>query len=73
MAYGDVVMSKEGEFLIYCIEMYMDEKNLNGKQVVDLFKEHKVMEYIMSFYEALHTTGDKYIINDIDLFLKAHA
>ena len=64
-------MSKEGSFLIFCLEQYKTAKHLNGKQVMDLFKKYKVSEYIMSCYEALHTTGTRYIIDDIDQYIEA--
>ena len=64
-------MSKEGQFLIYCIEIYKTEKNLKGKEVLAYFNKYGVCDYIRSFYEAMHTTGAKYIVNDIDLFIKA--
>jgi hypothetical protein len=44
---------------------------LTGKQVIDLFKRYGVTDYVMSCYEALHTTGVNYIIEDIDLFVEA--
>ena len=64
-------MSKEGTFLIFCIEEYKAAKNLTGKQVIDLFQRYRVSEYIMSCFEALHTTGTNYIIEDIDLYIDA--
>jgi len=64
-------MSKEGNFLIFCIEQYKVAKNLTGKQVMDLFSRYKVMEYIVSCFEALHTTGTNYIVEDIDLYIEA--
>ncbi len=64
-------MSKEGKFLIFCIEIYRPAKNLTGKQVAKLFREYGIYEYIISCYEALHTTGTNYIINDIDLYIEA--
>ena len=64
-------MSKEGNFLIFCIEQYKNAKNLNGKQVMDLFRQYRISEYIMSCFEALHTTGTNYIIEDIDLYIEA--
>ncbi len=64
-------MSKEGNFTIYCTERYKTEKNLTGKEVSNLFTRYRVWEYIYSCYEALHTTGDKYIIGDIDLYIEA--
>lgn len=64
-------MSKECNFLIYCIEEYKLAKKLTGKQVMDIFKKYKVTDYILSCFEALHTTGSNYIVEDIDLYIKA--
>lgn len=64
-------MSKAGNFLIFCIEQYKSAKNLTGKQVVDLFRKYRVSEYVVSCFEALHTTGTNYIIEDIDLYIEA--
>ena len=64
-------MTKEGKFLIYCIEQYKVAKRLNGKQVSELFTRYRVWEYIHSCFEALHTTGANYIVEDIDLYIEA--
>lgn len=64
-------MSKEGNFLVYCIEQYKSAKGLTGIQVSELFSKYKVWDYIYSCYEALHTTGENYIIADIDLYIEA--
>ncbi len=64
-------MSKEGNFLIFCIEQYKSAKNLNGRQVMDLFRKYRISEYIVSCFDALHTTGTNYIIEDIDLYIEA--
>jgi hypothetical protein len=64
-------MSKEGNFLIFCIEQYKSAKKLNGRQVMDLFRKYRISEYIVSCFEALHTTGTNYIIEDIDLYIEA--
>lgn len=64
-------MSEEANFLIFCIEQYKSAKNLNGKQVMELFRKYKISEYIVSCFEALHTTGTNYIIEDIDLYIEA--
>ena len=62
-------MSKELPFIIYCVEEYKNDKKMSGKEVLSLFNQYSVCEYIKNFYEALHTTGSKYIINDIDLYI----
>ena len=64
-------MSKEGNFLIFCIEQYKSAKKLTGRQVMELFRRYRISEYIMSCFEALHTTGANYIIEDIDLYIEA--
>ncbi len=64
-------MSKEGIFLIYCIEIYKNAKKLNGKEVTELFEKYDVFNYITTFFEALHTTGDQYIIEDIDGYIES--
>lgn len=65
-----MMMSKEGKFLVYCTEQYKSAKGMNGMQVSELFNKYKVWDYIYSCFEALHTTGENYIIEDIDLYIK---
>lgn len=65
-------MSKELPFLILCIEEYKKFKYMSGKEVLDLFNEYNVCEYIIECYESLHTTGMNYIMNDIDEYILSH-
>ncbi len=64
-------MSRQGDFMIYCTEHYKSAKKLTGKQVSELFSRYQVWDYIYSCFEALHTTGVNYIIEDIDLYIDA--
>ncbi|MBQ7646862.1 MAG: DUF3791 domain-containing protein [Clostridia bacterium] len=64
-------MSKELPFYVLCIEEYKNQKHLSGSEVMDLFMKYSVLDYIKSFYEVLHTTGSKYIVDDIDLYIKS--
>lgn len=64
-------MSRQGDFLIYCTEQYKAAKRLTGKQVSELFTKYRVWDYIYSCFEALHTTGVNYIVEDIDLYIEA--
>ena len=64
-------MNKEAKFLVFCLEMYRASKNMTGKQAIELFKRYGVSDYVLSCYEALHTTGTNYIVEDIDLFIEA--
>lgn len=63
-------MTKQGDFLIYCIEIYKSSKNMTGKQVSELFSRFDVWDYIYTCYQALHTTGANYIVEDIDQYIK---
>lgn len=62
-------MSKESQFLIYCMERYRYSKKLSGKELSDLFDKYNVYDYIISFFESLHTMGENLIIQDIDEFI----
>ena len=64
-------MSAEGKFLVYCLEIYRKAKSLTGRQVIELFTRYGVMDYVMSCYDSLHTTGWQYTVEDIDLFIEA--
>lgn len=64
-------MSRQGDFMIYCTEQYKSAKKITGREVSELFSRYRVWEYIYSCFEALHTTGANYIVEDIDLYIKA--
>ena len=62
-------MPETVKFKVFCIERYKYAHNLKGSEVLRLFKQYGVMDYIESFYDVLHTFGDKYIVADIDEFI----
>ena len=66
-----MIMSNQGNFMIFCAEQYKMAKHLTGKQLAELFSRYRIWEYLHSSYEALHTTGTNYIIEDIDLYIEA--
>ena len=70
---GAFGMSKELPFIVYCMEEYKVQKNMTGKAVSELFQKYSVCEYLKKFYEALHTTGANYIVNDIDMYIWSKA
>ena len=61
---------KINEFIIFCIEIYKEKKNRNGKEVYSLFEKYNVFDYLYEGYDVLHTQGEEWIINDIDEYLK---
>lgn len=59
-------MSDNTEFIAYCLEEYKATKNMTGKEVITLFKQYNIIDYIVSCYGALHTMGSPAIADDID-------
>ena len=64
-------MNKSIDFTVFCIESYKQAHNLTGKAALEIFKNNKVFEYIKSFYDVLHTTGQDYIVKDIDIYINS--
>ena len=64
-------MDEKIDFLVYCIENYKNEKGLKGRETIELFNRYRVLDYINASYEALHTTGKEYIIDDLDIYIGA--
>ena len=66
-------MSREGKFLIHCMECYRLAKHLSGAAVAELFARHGLFGYIMRYFESLHVNGDKYLVEDFDDYIAHHA
>ena len=64
-------MSETAHFKVFCLERYKSEHKMKGKDAIFLFKKYGVLDYLGSFYDILHTFGEKYIVQDIDLFIEA--
>ena len=64
-------MSDMADFLAYCIEEYKAAEHLNGKTVIELFRQYDILQYISDNYGALHTTGAQYIVEDINKCIAA--
>ena len=62
-------MDKEGKFIIYCIERYRQIKGLTGAEVIALFNQYGIMEFVRQFFELLHINGDEYIVKEIDDYI----
>lgn len=64
-------MSKELNFLIYCMERYRHFRGLSGAEVAKTFDKYGIYSYITKYFEALHTMGDNYIVQDIDDYINS--
>ena len=65
-------MSDAGKFLIYCIEMYRRAKHISGRAAYEIFRSAGADDYVRRSYGALHTTGERYILGDIDEYIANH-
>ena len=64
-------MSKESNFLIYCMERYRHFKGLSGAVVAKTFEEYGIYGYITKYFESLHTMGDNCIMRDVDDYISS--
>jgi hypothetical protein len=62
-------MSINLEFLIYCIEEYKRRHGTTGRETYDLFERSGASRYITDHYDALHTAGVEYTLDDIQSML----
>lgn len=56
-------------FVAFCIEEYGAAKGLTGGQVLDLFSQYGVIDYLSKCYEPLHTQGHRWLMDEIDEFI----
>jgi hypothetical protein len=63
---------KELEFSVFCIENVAEQLGLNGEEVYRLLAEKSDIldNYIIPCYDALHTQGKEYIVNDIVEYIR---
>ena len=59
-------------FLSFCVEAYKMRHDMSGEAVLNLFDEKGVTQYLMEYYDVLHTQGEKWIVADIDEFIQKH-
>lgn len=62
-------MDKSIDFMVFCLESYKQSHHLTGKDTLKVFNDNKVFDYIKSCYDVLHSTGQEYIVQDIDLYI----
>ena len=58
---------KQMEFSVFCIESIAEKLGKTGNIVYEMLtKESNILnDYIVSCYDALHTQGKEYIVDDI--------
>lgn len=53
-------------FLSFCIELYGKKHQLSGNEVVTLFDRYEVLSYLEENFEALHTQGHQWLMEEIN-------
>ncbi len=64
-------MDRTIDFTVFCLESYKQAHQLNGKATLKIFNDYKVFDYIQSFYDVLHSTGQEYIVEDLDIYINS--
>ena len=62
--------ARVAEFVSFCIEMFAKAKQLSGDKVIVLFQSCGVIDYLDSGYDVLHTQGSRWLISEIEEFLR---
>ncbi|MBQ6438480.1 DUF3791 domain-containing protein [bacterium] len=66
-------MSEAGKFLIYCLERYRYRYGLSAAAVQTLFEKTGTDQYVLGNFEALHTVGEQYLLDDLHSFITNQA
>ena len=64
-------MTNKMDFTVFCLESYKTAHKLTGREVINIFIRYNVIDYIKSFYDVLHSTGQEYIVGDIDKYINS--
>ena len=65
-------MTKEGNFTIFAIEQYKKAMNIQGKDVIELFKKYNIFELIRKSYAVYHIEREQNMIDDINDYIKSY-
>jgi len=69
---ADSHLEKEKLFFIFCAENYRRLKSIEATEVHALFQKYGVYNFLKQNYEVLHSQGEKYILNEIEIYIKKH-
>ena len=58
-------------FYAFCLEKFRAFSSLSAEETLLNFRKYGVFDYLKEGYEVLHSQGESYIVNEIDLFINA--
>ena len=56
-------------FLSFCIEQYKMKYNLSGEEVICLFEEYHVLQYLSDNFEVLHSQSHQWLLEEIEEYI----
>jgi hypothetical protein len=59
-------ISNQSEFFIFLLEKYAEYKSTTASEVLNLWQEHGLVDYINAMYEQYHTERIENAFTDID-------
>lgn len=67
----DNMTPQELEFAVYCVGCVADRLNRPVPEVYDLLAQNNILQdYIVEFYDVLHTQSRDYIVEDVISLMK---
>jgi len=63
-------LTKEQEFIIFCMEAYRQTHQLSGAVVFELFQKFEIFLFLEQAYDVLHTQSMSYIVAEIHELIK---
>lgn len=61
-----MINEKEMDFVVYCVENLANYINEDSVKTFDILDDNNLIEdYIVKFYDILHTQGKDWIIEDL--------
>lgn len=67
------LQSRKTEFAVFCIENAAERLRIDGRDVVnELEKTDGIKNFLYPSYEALHTQGKEYIVDEVLEYIHRH-
>jgi len=60
------IISEKSEFFIFLLEKYAEIKMISSKDVLNIWKDKNIIEYINGMYEQYHSERIENAIEDIE-------
>ncbi len=64
-------MTDKLAFKVFCLESYKTAHRWTGARTWKTFQKYGVFDYVDGVHGVLHSTGRKYIVEDIEGYIKS--